>query len=89
MQELAWIAEIIRLWLEGASWAEIKAAPDFMMLVMGAAVLVPSTLIALGIGAMDWHETPLGRYWGARPNPREDNWTERARDLDGDGMADF
>jgi len=89
MQELAWIAEVLRIWLEGGTWAEIKAAPGFMMLVFAGAALVPSTIIAIGIGVSDWHETPLGAWWGGRPDPREEGWAERARDLDGDGTPDF
>jgi hypothetical protein len=89
MQELAWIAEVIRIWIEGGSWAEIKAAHGFQTLVGLAAFLVPSTIIALGIGLMDWHETPMGMWLGARSNEDEENWVERARDLDKDGMPDF
>ena len=87
MQELSWIAEIIRVWLEGGSWADIKATQGFMYILVGAAWLVPSTVIALGIGMTDWHETPLGMWMGARPP--DDSWVERARDLDGDGLSDF
>lgn len=88
MQELAWIAELIRLWLEGGTWADIQAARGFQMLVTLAALLVPTTIIALGIGLSEWHETPLGAWLGAR-GPRDDNWAERARDLDKDGLPDF
>jgi hypothetical protein len=88
MQELAWIAETVRVWLEGGSWADIKAAEGFRMLVVLAAALIPSTLIALGIGHTSWHETPLGVWFGAKP-PADDDWAERARDLDKDGAPDF
>ncbi len=88
MQEFAWIAEVIRIWLEGGSWAEIKATPGFQMLVLLAAALVPSTLIGLAIGMTDWHETPLGAYFGAKP-PADENWAEHARDLDKDGTPDI
>ena len=90
MQELAWLAEIVRIWLEGGTWADIQAAPGFRPLVMLAAVLVPSSLIAIGIsGWTDWRETPLAAWLGfAQRNPKE-NWAEEARDLDKDGMPDF
>ncbi|MBL8536488.1 MAG: hypothetical protein JNM59_03705 [Hyphomonadaceae bacterium] len=88
MQELSWIAETIRVWLEGGSFADIKATEGFRMLVVLAATLVPSSLIALGIGHTQWHETPLGAWFGARPSADE-GWAERARDLDKDGTPDF
>ncbi len=90
MQELAWLAEIVRIWLDGGTWAEIKAAPGFMALLLLAAVLVPSSLIAIGIsGWTDWRETPIAAWFGiARRDPNED-WAERARDIDKDGMPDF
>jgi hypothetical protein len=89
MQELAWLAEVIRVWAEGGTWADIQALPGFRMLVGAAAWLIPSTIIALGIGTMEWHETPLGRWFGARPDASAEGWAERARDLDKDGMPDF
>lgn len=88
MQEFAWIAETLRVWLEGGSWADISATQGFQHLVLLAALLVPSTVIALGIGATEWRETPLGVFFGAKP-PVDDNWAERARDLDKDGSPDF
>ena len=88
MQELAWIAEPLRVWLEGGSFADIKATEGFHMLAMLAATLVPSTLIALGIGHTPWRETPLGAWFGASP-PDDGDWAERARDTDKDGMPDF
>lgn len=88
MQELAWIAETLRVWLEGGSWADVQATQGFRALVLLSAAFVPSTLIALGIGMTQWHETPLGAWFGAQP-PADDNWAERARDLDKDGAPDF
>lgn len=90
MQELAWLAEIVRVWLEGGTWAEIKALPGFMALVLLAAALVPSSLILIGIGGgAEWRDTPLAAWFGfARRDPNE-SWTERARDLDKDGKPDF
>jgi len=88
MQEVAWIAEMVRVWLEGGAWADIQATRGFSTLVAMAAFLIPSTIIGLGIGRTEWHETPLGAWLGAR-NPPDDNWAERARDLDKDGLPDF
>ncbi len=88
MQELASIAEMIRIWLEGGTWADIQATRGFHALVASAAWLIPSTIIMLGIGMTEWHETPLGVWMGAR-RPHANNWTERARDLDKDGLPDF
>lgn len=89
MQELAWLAEPIRIWIEGGTWAEIKAAQGFQMLVLLAAALVPSTLIALGIGMTEWRETPLAIWFGWGGRDEDEDWAERARDLDKDGAPDF
>lgn len=89
MQELVWLAEPIRIWIEGGTWADIKAAHGFQMLAVMAAMLVPSTIIGLGIGMTDWHETPLGFWFGARAKAADRNWVERACDLDGDGVSDI
>jgi hypothetical protein len=90
MQELAWLAEIIRIWLEGGTWADIQAAPGFRGLVGLAAWLIPSSLILVGIsGWTDWRETPMAAWFGfARRDPKE-NWAEEARDVDKDGLPDF
>lgn len=90
MQELAWLAEIVRIWLEGGAWADIQAAPGFRAMLLLAAWLVPSSLILVGIyGWTDWRETPLAAWFGfARRDPNDD-WAEKARDLDKDGTADF
>lgn len=91
MQELAWLAEPIRIWLEGGTWAEISSAPGARMLMLLGAVLIPSTIIALGMGTSEWRETPLARWFGAGPaDPFEDKmWTWRARDIDNDGTPDI
>lgn len=91
MQELAWLAEPIRIWMEGGNWAEISSSKGFRILMMLAAVLVPSTVIAMGIGLTDWRETPLANYFGFHPKqPGEDSmWTWAARDIDGDGTPDI
>jgi hypothetical protein len=90
MQELAWLAEVIRIWAEGGTWAEIKAAPGFFMLVMLGAALVPASLILVGIGGLEeWRETPMARWFGVSPVDPDADWAERARDTDKDGVADF
>lgn len=90
MQELAALAEVIRIWMEGGTWAEIKAAPGFVMLVMLAAALVPSSLILIGIGGVEeWRATPMARWFGVSPVDPDANWAERARDLDKDGQPDI
>jgi hypothetical protein len=90
MQELAWLAEIVRIWLEGGTWADIQAAPGFRGLVGLAAWLVPSSIILVGIsGWTNWRETPMAAWFGvARRDPKE-NWAEHARDIDKDGLPDF
>jgi hypothetical protein len=90
MQELAWLAEVIRIWAEGGTWAEIKAAPGFAMLVGLAAALVPSSLILVGIGGFEeWRDTPIARWFGVSPVDPDADWAERARDIDKDGQPDF
>lgn len=90
MQELVWLAEPIRIWLEGGTWAEIKAAHGFQALVLLAAALVPSSLILIGIGgAGEWRESPLALWFGFGPRTEDETWAERARDLDKDGSPDF
>jgi len=90
MQELAWIAEIVRVWLEGGTFADIRALPGFQALVFIAAALIPSTLIALGIGMTEWHETPLAIWLNrGKIDEAEDDWASRARDLDKDGIPDI
>ena len=90
MQELAWLAEIVRIWLDGGTWADIQKAQGFQALVGVAAWRVPSSLILVGIGGCtDWRETPLAAWFGfARRDPKE-NWAEEARDIDKDGLPDF
>mgnify|MGYP006969350478 CR=1 FL=1 len=90
MQELVWLAEPIRIWLEGGTWAEIQAAHGFRALVGLAAFLIPSTLILLGIGGLsEWRETPLAFWLGFSPRDPNEDWAEKARDIDKDGMPDF
>ena len=89
MQELVWLTEPIRIWIEGGTWAEIQSARGFQMLVMLAAFLVPSTIIGLGFGMTEWRETPLALWFGVSPNDPDGDWAERARDLDKDGTPDF
>jgi hypothetical protein len=90
MQELTWLAQIIGIWLGGGSWADIQAAPGFQALVLAAAVLIPSSLICVGIaGWTDWRETPLAAWLGFAPRYPDENWAEKARDIDKDGTPDF
>lgn len=90
MQELAWLLEPIRIWLDGGSWAEVKAAPGFVATVLLGAALIPSTIIALGINGWDtWRETPLAAWFGVDPRDPDADWAESARDLDKDGTPDF
>lgn len=89
MQEIAWLLEPIRIWLEGGTWAEIKSSQGFMTLAFLSAALIPSSLIALGIGTTDLRETPLASWFGVSPRDPDEHWTERARDLDKDGTPDF
>lgn len=89
MQEIAWLLEPIRIWLEGGTWAEIKSSQGFMTLAFLSAVLIPSSLIAWGIGTTELRETPLARWFGVDPRDPDEGWAERARDLDKDGSPDF
>jgi hypothetical protein len=90
MQELIWLIEPLRVWLSGGSWADGVHTDGFMRLATLVAVAVPGTIIAFGIGMTEWHETPLGAWFGARaPDPDEPSWTDRARDLDKDGQPDI
>jgi hypothetical protein len=81
--------EPIRIWLDGGTWAEIKSSQGFIALLLLFSALVPSSLIALGIGTTTWRETPLAQWFGVDPIDPDADWAERARDLDKDGMADF
>jgi hypothetical protein len=89
MDALVAVAELVRIWLGGGAWADMQAAHGLQTLLVLAAWLVPSTIIGLGIGMTDWHETPLGAWMGARPPREDEEWSERARDLDKDGLPDF
>ena len=90
MQELAWLLDPIRIWLEGGSWEEIKSSPGFLSLLITFCALVPGTLILMGIGGLEeWRNTPLARWWGVPEQDPDAGWAERARDLDKDGSPDF
>jgi len=89
MQEIAWLLEPIRIWLEGGTWAEIKSSHGFMTLALLSAALIPSSLIAIGIGTTELRETPLASWFGVDPRDPDESWAARARDLDKDGTPDF
>lgn len=90
MQELAWIAELVRIWIEGGTWAELQAAPGFRALVALAAFLVPASVILVGIdGWSAWRQTPLAAWLGFSGRDPDEDWAENARDVDKDGMPDF
>ncbi len=90
MQELAWLMEPIRVWMNGGSLGEVVSTPGFLMLAATAALFVPSSLILMGIGGLDeWRKTPLAWRFGVSPEDPDANWAERARDLDKDGTPDF
>ena len=90
MQELAWLLEPIRIWLEGGSWREITSAPGFVLLMLTVAMLIPSSVILVGIGGWEeWRSTPLAWRFGVSPKDPDAGWAERARDLDKDGTPDF
>jgi hypothetical protein len=88
VQELIWLIEPLRVWLDGGSMKEIAATEGFWMLALIGVATIPSTLIAWGMGAADFRETPLAAYLGLSHDPDE-GWAERARDRDGDGLPDF
>jgi hypothetical protein len=90
MQEFAWLAELIRIWIEGGTWADIKAAQGFQALVGLAAWLIPTSVIFIGIsGWTEWREAPLAVWLGFARRAPDENWAENARDLDKDGLPDF
>ena len=89
MDFVSGVAELIRVWAEGGDWAAIQATRGFPILLATACWLIPSTIIALGIGATEWRETPLAAWLGVRPDDPHEGWAENARDLDKDGLPDF
>lgn len=91
MDVVSGLAEMLRLWIEGAPWEAIRASSGFHTFVVTMAALVGSSIVGLGIGLCDWRETPLANLLGVSPHdPDADaNWAERARDLDKDGSPDF
>lgn len=89
MDVLAGLAELLRLWLEGASGDEIRSSRGFGVVMGLAAWLIPLTVIALGIGLTEWRETPLAVWLGFSPRDPDSDWAVRARDIDKDGAPDF
>ena len=87
MQE---IAELVRIWLEGGSWADIRAAQGFQILVLTVCWAVPASIIAAAFGVDSWRQLPIAWVAGFRPNlADEEGWVESARDLDKDGTPDI
>lgn len=84
MLELSWLAESVRIWLEGG---DLRASVGFSMLVVFLAIVAGPSLLAMAIGGCAWHETWLGRWFGAKA-PDQD-WKYRAGDTDKDGLTDF
>jgi hypothetical protein len=89
MDLLSGIAQTIRILSEGGTMEDLRHNPGFQYLLGVACWVVPSTLIALGIGLTGWRETPLAFMLGFSPQESDANWAERARDLDHDGFPDF
>jgi hypothetical protein len=89
MDLVSGLAEMLRIWIEGGSWEEIRAARGFSHVIATIAWVVPSTIIALGIGLTEWRETPLAWLLGVSPHDPDADWAERARDIDKDGVQDF
>ncbi len=90
MQELAWLFEPIRIWLEGGSWREISTSPGFVLLMFSVVALIPASVILVGIGGWEeWRKTPLAMRFGVSSDDPDAGWAERARDLDKDGTPDF
>lgn len=98
MTEIIWIFEALRTLFTGGSLEPLMAKPGFASTMIWCAMVVPGSLIALGIGLHGWGDTPLGQWFGASPSapPRSigeidadlkkyETW----RDLDGDGRGDF
>ncbi|MBI1250005.1 MAG: hypothetical protein GC189_00850 [Alphaproteobacteria bacterium] len=89
MDAIVWILEPIQIWLRGGSWDQISASDGFRSLAGLAAFLVPSSIIMLGIGLDHWRDTPLAQWFGFGGEAPDEDWAERARDIDKDGMPDF
>lgn len=98
MTEIVWLIEAARTLLDGAPLEPLFERPGFVSTMVWLAVVVPASLIALGIGLHDWGDTPLGQWFGAAPGEpartageidadlrKYETW----RDFDGDGEADF
>jgi hypothetical protein len=87
--DLIAIAEPIHILVRGGTLEQAAATEGALQVVVALAFLVPSTLIALGIGMTDWRETPLAQVLGFQPKADDSSWMERAADLDGDGTPDI
>jgi hypothetical protein len=96
--EIIWIFEALRTLATGGDIGALFDKPGFVSTMIWLAAIVPMTVIALGIGVIEWGDTPLGRWFGAAPSEpirsladidadlkKYETW----RDLDGDGRGDF
>ncbi|MGE0047075.1 MAG: hypothetical protein AB7J28_10185 [Hyphomonadaceae bacterium] len=86
MQEIFWFIDSVRAFFEGGM-AAVRQEPGFWILLIGAALLVPSTIIFMAVTGDDFHETPLGRWFGVAP-PDEGWPPPMSVDIDGDGRLD-
>jgi len=85
MQELIWLIDSVRAFFSGG-WEELQMTSSFWALMLLGAVLVPPTLIFMGIADDGFHDTPLGRWFGLEDDDGY-GWKKRP-DLDGDGLPD-
>lgn len=84
MQELIWLIDSVRTLADGG-WEALQTSPSFWALMLLAAVLVPPSLIFMGMSDDAFHDTPLGRWFGIEDD--EYAWKRRP-DVDGDGLPD-
>lgn len=82
MQELVWLLEPIRVWLNGGTAEEVFATDRFQAVALLCAVLVPGTLIAMLAFGDDWRRTPLAAYLGMGRDSEDACWPEPPPDAD-------
>ncbi len=84
MQELIWLIDVVRAWFDGGMEA-VHQEPGFWALLIGATLLIPPTIIFIGLTGDEFHTTPLGRWFGVEP-PDEGWPPPMSIDVDGDGQ---